>query len=97
MLAPCPQYSPSLAPNNSVLHYKGSKHANQIGSKIATPARAPSPQYSPVLAPYTGSHNPVLRLKDSRPEVDLKPHTLHRLPTQAPYIRFKVQTSTPEV
>src|SRR6218665_213121 len=32
-LAPC---SPTLAPNNSVLHYKGSKHGNQTGCRIAT-------------------------------------------------------------
>src|SRR6218665_1359690 len=43
VLAPCPQYSPTLAPNNSVLHLKGSKHDNHIGSRIATPALAPYP------------------------------------------------------
>src|SRR6218665_661780 len=31
----------------------------------------------------------------TRLEVELQP--LHWLPTQAPYIRFKIQTSTPEV
>src|SRR6218665_2802196 len=34
---------PTRAPNNSVLHYKGAKHANQTGSRIATPALAPYP------------------------------------------------------
>src|SRR6218665_3938810 len=72
MLAP---YSPTQAPNNSVLHYKGSKHANQIGSRITTPELAPSPTYSPVLAPYTGSHNSGLHLKNYRLEVDLQPQT----------------------
>src|SRR6218665_668138 len=69
-LAPNPQYSPALAPysptqapNNSVLHYKGYKRDNQIGSRITTPELAHSPTYSPVLAPYTGSHNSVLHLQ----------------------------------
>jgi len=30
------------------------------------PALAPCPHYSPVMAPYTGSHNSVLHLKDSK-------------------------------
>src|SRR6218665_3595094 len=46
---------PSLAPNNSVLHIKGSKHSNQTGCRIATSAMAPSPTYSHTLAPYTDS------------------------------------------
>src|SRR6218665_2780972 len=61
-LAPNPQYSPALAPysptqapNNSVLHYKGYKRDNQIGSRITTPELAHSPTYSPALAPYPGS------------------------------------------
>src|SRR6218665_537105 len=32
-----PRWLPTQAPNNSVLHYKGSKHANQTGCRIATP------------------------------------------------------------
>src|SRR6218665_317568 len=88
VLAPCPQYSPTLAPNNTILHLKSSKHGNQTGSRIATPALAPCPPYSPGLAPYTGSHNSVLNLKNSRLEVDLQPQALHWLPTRAPCIQF---------
>src|SRR6218665_1062587 len=48
---------PSLAPNNSVLHLKGSKPGNQTGCRIATPELAPSPTYRAVLAPYTRSQS----------------------------------------
>src|SRR6218665_3845463 len=90
MLAPCPQYSPSLAPNNSILHYKGSKHDNQTGSRIVTtgPALSPCPPYSPTLAPYFTHglvpHNSVFHLKNIRLEVDLQPQDLHRLHALAP-------------
>src|SRR6218665_270214 len=80
VLAPCPQYSPTLAPNNTILHLKSSKHGNQTGSRIATHALAPCPPYSPGLAPYTGSHNSVLNLKNSRLEVDLQPQAQQWLP-----------------
>src|SRR6218665_245074 len=86
MLAPCPQYSPSLAPNNSILHCKGSKHDNQTGSRIVTtgPALSPCPPYSPTLAPYFTHglvpHNSVFHLKDSRSEVELQSEALHWLP-----------------
>src|SRR6218665_2647556 len=49
---PALYYSTTLTPNNSVLHYKGSKHDDQTGCRIATPELAPSPTYSPALAPY---------------------------------------------
>src|SRR6218665_2630394 len=68
---------PSLAPNNSVLLLKGSKHDNQTGCRITTPALAPNPAYRPVLAPYTGSHNSGLHLKNYRLEVDLQPQTFY--------------------
>src|SRR6218665_2013953 len=56
---------------------QGYKHANQIGSRIATPALAPSPTYSPALAQYTGSHNSGLHLKNYRLEIDLQPQTFY--------------------
>ena len=34
---PALYYSTTLAPNNSILHYKGYKHDNQTGCRIATP------------------------------------------------------------
>src|SRR6218665_2492661 len=72
---PALYYSTTLTPNNSILHLKGSKHDNQTGCRITTPALAPSPIYRPVLAPYTGSHNSGLHLKNYRLEVDLQPQS----------------------
>src|SRR6218665_85276 len=74
---PALYYSITLTPNNSILHYKGYKRSNQIGSRITTPELSPSPTYRPVLAPYTGSHNSGLHLKNYRLEVDLQPQTFY--------------------
>src|SRR6218665_408263 len=91
-----------MAPNNSVLHYKGSKHDNQTGSRIATPdpALASCPPYSPTLAPRPlcgPTLAPTTRFFISRApnmvtrlEVELQP--LHWLPTRTPCNRFHLKS-----
>src|SRR6218665_2032484 len=86
---PALYYGTTMTPNNSILHYKGSKQDNQTGSRIETPALAPSPTYSPGLAPYTGSHNSFLHIKNYRLEIDLHP--------QAPYSPTHLKDSKLEV
>src|SRR6218665_3454528 len=70
---PALYYSPSLAPNNSILHYKATNMLTR--SKVELQPLNWLPVLHIELAPYTGPHNSGLHLKNYRLEVDLQPQT----------------------